>query len=55
MIVIFAALAGAIFGGLRAARRKGNKLDILQYATVHAIAFALIGLFLTIIIEKLAA
>ena len=55
MIVIFAALAGAILGGLRAARRKGNKLDIAQYAAVHAIAFALAGLFLTIFIEKFAA
>ncbi|MBP0483007.1 apolipoprotein acyltransferase [Sagittula salina] len=52
MIVILLALAGAIWGGIRAARRKGNKLDIAQYATVHAIAFALLGLFLTIFIEK---
>ena len=51
MIVLIAALAGAIIGGLNAARLKGNKLDVVQYATIYAIAFALwepiaYGLFL---------
>ncbi|AUC55203.1 MAG: apolipoprotein acyltransferase [Sagittula sp.] len=55
MIVLIAALAGAIIGGLNAARLKGNKLDVVQYATIYAIAFALLGLILTIVIEKLAA
>lgn len=54
MIVIAAALIGAILGGSLAARRKGNRADIAQYATVYAIAFALVGLVLTIGIEKLA-
>ena len=52
MIVIFALLFGAVFGGIRAARRKGNKLDIAQYAFVHAIAFGLVGLFVTIFLGK---
>mgnify|MGYP006309855597 CR=1 FL=1 len=52
MIVIGGALFGAIAGGTIAARRKGNKADIAQYATAYAIAFALAGLILTIVIEK---
>ncbi|MFW2587258.1 apolipoprotein acyltransferase [Sagittula sp. SSi028] len=54
MIVIFAALAGAIIGGLTAYRRKGNVLDILQYVTIYCIAFALVGLIATIIIHRFA-
>ncbi|WGW02602.1 apolipoprotein acyltransferase [Tropicibacter oceani] len=53
MIVIFGALLGAILGGINAARRKGNIADIAQYAAVYAIIFALVGLILTISIEKL--
>lgn len=52
MIVILGFLVGAVFGGLRAKRREGKPADILQYAVVHAILFALIGLFLTLFIER---
>ncbi|WP_121629655.1 apolipoprotein acyltransferase [Tropicibacter alexandrii] len=52
MIVLTAALIGALLGGFNAKRRKGNGLDIAQYAAVYAIAFALLGLFATIILEK---
>ncbi|MFZ7090507.1 apolipoprotein acyltransferase [Primorskyibacter sp. 2E233] len=54
MIVIIGALLGAIIGGAKAARRKGNFADIAQYAAVYAIIFALVGLVATIGIEKLA-
>ncbi|ETA52193.1 MULTISPECIES: hypothetical protein [Ponticoccus] len=53
MIVIAGAILGAILGGIVAARRKGNKADIAQYAVVYGIALALAGLVLTIAIEKL--
>ena len=53
MIVIIAATGGAIWGGLLARRRKGNRLDILQYAASSAIASALLGLVATILIERL--
>lgn len=53
MIVIIAALVGATIGGLTAKRRKGNKLDIAQYLVVYAIAFALVGMLVTIALEKL--
>lgn len=55
MVIIIFALVGAIVGGLRAKRRKGRTADILQYAVVHAIIFALVGLFLAIIIERMAS
>ena len=53
MIVIIAAIVGAVLGGFTAKKRQGNRLDIAQYATVYAIAFALLGLIATIAIEKL--
>ena len=53
MFIIIGAVFGAVLGGLRAKRRKGRTADILQYATVHAIIFALVGLFLTIIITRM--
>ncbi|ANT61075.1 apolipoprotein acyltransferase [Salipiger sp. CCB-MM3] len=54
MIVIAGALLGAIIGGLTARRRKGNKADIAQFVAVYAIAFGLVGLIVTIAVEKLA-
>jgi hypothetical protein len=54
MIVLGLALLGAIIGGVTAARRKGNKLDIGQYAAAYAIAFALAGLFITLFVHRAA-
>ena len=34
-------------------RRKGNKADMAQYAAGFAIAFGLLGLFLSMILERL--
>ena len=53
MIVIIAALLGVLFGARAAHRHKGNRLDMAQYAAGYAIAFALVGLMVTIGIEKL--
>ncbi len=55
MIVILGALIGALIGGMTAKRRNGDKADIAQYAVGYAIAFALVGVILTIAIEKLVA
>ncbi|MBS0124346.1 apolipoprotein acyltransferase [Thetidibacter halocola] len=52
MIVISGVILGAISGGLMAARRKGNKADILQYAAGYGIFFGLLGLIATIVLEK---
>ncbi len=52
MIVILGALIGAIVGGLTARRRKGNRLDIAQYAAGYGIAFGLVGLIVTVLIDR---
>lgn len=54
-MIFYAAIAlGALVGYLRAARRGGNRFDKLQYAAVHAIFFAILGLFLTIFILRMS-
>ena len=52
MIVLIAALAGAIWGGYLAKKRGGNRLDMAQYAAGFAIFFALLGLVVTIVIAR---
>ncbi|WP_166434034.1 hypothetical protein [Roseovarius spongiae] len=52
MIILMAALIGAAFGAFRAHRRKGRLPDILQYAAVHALIFALVALFAVIFLER---
>jgi len=52
MIVIIGAILGAAGGGLIAWRRKGKPADILLYAFVYGLIFALAGLFLTLILHR---
>ena len=52
MIVIGGFVLGAVIGAATALRRGGRKLDALQYGAGFAIAFALLGLFATIFIER---
>jgi hypothetical protein len=53
MIVIILAIAGALIGGLTARRRGGNRKDIAQYAAGYMIAFIIVGLLLTILLDRL--
>ncbi|MEL7149773.1 MAG: hypothetical protein AAGK71_03515 [Pseudomonadota bacterium] len=53
MIVIAGGLLGGLMGYLAAKKRNGNKLDMAQYAAGYAIAFMLISLFLTLLLEHL--
>ena len=53
MIVIAGLLIGAVIGWMRAGRRGGNRLDRLQYAGVHAILFAVVGMIATIGIDRM--
>jgi hypothetical protein len=48
MVIFLFAVAGAILGALTAKRRNGTRLDIAHYATGYAIAFAILGLFVTL-------
>ena len=52
MVILAAALAGALWGGFLARRRKGSRLDIAQYAASFSIAFAIVGLFATVLLDK---
>lgn len=52
MIVYAAMILGALTGGIRAWRMKGNGLDIAQYAGVYLILFGLCGMFLTIFLDR---
>lgn len=53
MIVILAAVFGALIGYRRADQRGGNRMDKAQYAAAHAIAFAIVGLFATLLVERM--
>lgn len=52
MIVVAGAVLGALLGIGNARRRGGRGLDMLQYGTVTAIAFALVGLIITIVVHR---
>lgn len=54
MFVLVGAILGATIGAMIAKKRKGKPLDILQYAAIYAMAFAIVGLFLTIFIHRIA-
>ena len=53
MFVIGGFLLGAVGGGLRVRARGGKIADILQYAFVHGLIFALMGLFVTIYLDRM--
>lgn len=53
MMVFTGLLIGACLGAFLATRRKGATLDILQYAAGYGIFFAILALFLNIILVRL--
>lgn len=53
MIVIAGLVFGALGGALLAKKRGGKPLDIAQYAAGFAIAFGLLGLFATLILDTM--
>ncbi|MDO5706356.1 MAG: hypothetical protein Q4G49_14995 [Paracoccus sp. (in: a-proteobacteria)] len=53
MILIAAIVIGALLGWRRAAALGGAVRDRIQYAAAFAIGFAILGLFATILIERL--
>lgn len=54
MIVLLAAVIGALIGGFTARKRGGKPADIAQYAAGYAIAFSIIGVIATILIHRAA-
>lgn len=54
MIVIAGLVLGAAMGAITASRRGGTRLDLLQYAAGYGIAFCLLGVVLTIFIDRMA-
>ena len=53
MLVIGGAGLGAICGALYARRYGGRPIDMAQYAASFGIAFGLLGLFLTLLLDRL--
>ncbi len=53
MIVIILAVIGATIGGLTARRRGGNRKDIAQYAVGYMMAFIIVGMLLTVLIDRM--
>ena len=53
MIIICAAIIGFALGWLRAGRVGGNTKDRVQWALAHMLAFLLLGLFATLIIDRM--
>ena len=53
MVVLAGLVIGALWGVQVARRRRGNRMDIAQYAAVGAIAGGLLGLFATIGLERM--
>ena len=49
---LLSGLFGAILGAAIARRRRGKGLDMAQYAAGYGILFALMGLIITIIIDR---
>ena len=52
MIVIGGLVLGAVIGAMTARRRGGRWPDAAQYAAGFGICFGLIGLFVTIFLER---
>jgi len=52
MIIAAGLILGLSVGAFTAKRRGGKGLDMLQYAAGYGIAFMLIGVVLTIILER---
>ncbi len=52
MIVLLFAIVGALLGGYTARKRQGNRKDIAQYAVGYAMAFVIVGMILTVVIDR---
>ena len=46
-------LGGAAYGAITALRRGGRRLDALQYGAGYAIAFGLLGLAISVFLDRM--
>ena len=53
MIWLPAMVIGAFWGALTARKRGGRRLDMAQYGAVYAIGLGLLGVLLSILIDRL--
>jgi hypothetical protein len=52
MVILAGLVLGVLIGTVTAKRRGGKTLDILQYGAGYGIAFCLVGVFLTIVLDR---
>ena len=52
MIIIAGFVLGAAYGARKARKAGGKRLDLLQYGAGFGIAFSLVGLVLTLILDR---
>ena len=45
-------MIGAIIGGLTARKRGGNRKDIAQYAAGYGMAFLIVGMVATVLLDR---
>ncbi|MBM9594137.1 hypothetical protein [Roseitranquillus sediminis] len=53
-MIALAGLLGALIGAWRAHKREGTRLDMAQWAAVHAIAFGLVALIVVTAAARLS-
>ena len=53
MVILAALVFGALMGWGVAKRRGGRGVDMAQYAAGYAIAWGIVGVFVTILIDRL--
>ncbi|WP_424986216.1 hypothetical protein [Microbulbifer sp. S227A] len=54
MIVIAGVLLGAVFGVVLAKKGGGKPADMMQYAAASALAFGVVAMIATVLIDRLA-
>ncbi|MEN8837106.1 MAG: apolipoprotein acyltransferase [Celeribacter marinus] len=52
MIVIVLSIIGVIVGWRTATKRKGDRMDKLQYGAAYFLAFAVAGVIITVIVDR---
>ncbi len=54
MVIFISAILGAIYGAMVAKKRGGVGRDLAQYAATHALIFTIFGVFITVIVTRMA-